>query len=99
MTNLKPLRLHSTSSLSPPIDVTLTSTKLCGPSGAGFRGGGGERRPRASVPSYNGETQSKFLVIRCLRKCRGGCASGPPPPREGGDQDRKSRGGVSGSPP
>src|SRR5262245_17300913 len=38
MTNLKPLRLHSTSSLSSPIDVTLTSTKLCGPSGAGLSG-------------------------------------------------------------
>src|SRR5262249_12678528 len=38
LTNLNPLSLHSSSSLSSPIDVTLTSTKLWGPSGAGFSG-------------------------------------------------------------
>src|SRR5262245_22611658 len=68
MTNLKPLRLHSTSSLSSPIDVTLTSTKLCGPSGAGFSGWARYRRSRASVISFSAGKQSQTLVIRCLQK-------------------------------
>src|SRR5207253_1665384 len=38
MRNLYPLFLHSTNSLSWPIEVTFTSTKLCGPSGASFSG-------------------------------------------------------------
>src|SRR5262249_38573947 len=74
MTNLKPLRLHSTSSLSSPIEVTLTSTKLCGPSGAGFSGSARLPRSRASVISFNAGKQSQTLVIRCLHKPRLRCA-------------------------
>src|SRR5262245_11135196 len=66
MMNLKPERLHSTSSLSWPIDVTLTSTKDCGPSGASFSGCSRYRRSRASVTSFSSGKQSHTLVIKNL---------------------------------
>src|SRR5262249_6167437 len=72
--NLKALCAHWTSSLSAPVAVTLTSSKLRGPSGAGSSGWARWRRSRASVISFNAGKQSQTLVIRCLHKPRLRCA-------------------------